>query len=157
MVIVLCLLYAGRAALLLEVTTGDGMEMIIRLLLLSLLNNLYRVALIMTFETAIPSFTSGLIKVTLIARIVAHLNWLLAGQRLQLDPWLAGGLRQALLLLLAHALISSGVVKLEGIARFLLLRRLDLLLALSAIFAFVLLTWFKLLSLPSSTLRGQEL
>ena len=155
--IVLCLLYAGRAALLQEVTIDQSMEMIIGLLLLSLLGNLYWVALIETFETAIPPFGSDLIKVTLIARIIAHLNWLLAGQRLQLDPWLAGGLRQALLLLLAHALIRSGVVKLEGIARFLQLRRLDLLLALSTIFAFVLLTWFKLLSLPSATLRGQEL
>ena len=81
-VIVLCLLQAGRAALLLEVTTGHGMEMIIGLLLLSLLGNLYRVALIETFETAIQLFFSDLIEVTLIARIVAHLNWLLAGQRL---------------------------------------------------------------------------
>ena len=55
------------------------MEMIIGLLLLSLLGNLYRVALIETFETAIQLFFSDLIEVTLIARIVAHLNWLLAG------------------------------------------------------------------------------
>ena len=141
----------------LVVTIGHGIEMIIGLLLLSLLSNLYRVALIEAFETAIPPFASDLIKVTLIARIVTHLNWLLARQRLQFDPGLADGLRQALLFLLAHALVRSGVVKLEGIARFLQLRRLDLLLALRAIFAFVLLAWFKLLSLPSATLRGQEL
>ena len=155
--VILFLLYAGRAALLQEVTIDQSMEMIIGLLLLSLLGNLYWVALIETFETTIPPFASDLIKVTLIARVVAHLNWLLAWQRLQLDPGLAGGLRQALLLLLAHALVRSGVIKLQGIARFMLLRRLDLLLALRAIFAFVLLTWFKLFSLPSATLRGQEL
>ena len=155
--VILFLLYAGRTALLQEVTIDQSMEMIIGLLLLSLLGNLNWVALIETFETAIPPFASDLIKVTLIARVVAHLNWLLAWQRLQLDPGLAGGLRQALLLLLAHALVRSGVIKLQGIARFMLLRRLDLLLALSAIFAFVLLTWFKLFSLPSATLRGQEL
>ena len=155
--VILFLLYAGRTALLQEVTIDQSMEMIIGLLLLSLLGNLYWVALIETFETAIPPFASDLIKVTLIARVVAHLNWLLAWQRLQLDPGLAGGLRQALLLLLAHALVRSGVIKLQGIARFMLLRRLDLLLALRAIFAFVLLTWFKLFTLPSATLRGQEL
>ena len=112
MVVILFLLYAGRTALLQEVTIDQSMEMIIGLLLLSLLGNLNWVALIETFETAIPPFASDLIKVTLIARIVAHLNWLLAWQRLQLDPGLAGGLRQALLLLLAHALVRSGVIKL---------------------------------------------